>query len=44
MCIFKKMDDLVKQVAREVTYNGATYIRIPAGIRLFTELVIFGHA
>jgi len=38
----RKMNDLVEQVAREVAYNGAAYIRIPAGIGLFTELVIFG--
>jgi len=39
----RKMNDLIEQVAREVAYNGATYIRIPAGIELFTELVIFGN-
>jgi len=36
----RKMNDLVEQVAREVVYTGADYI--PAGIELFTELVIFG--
>jgi len=36
------MNDLFEQVAREIAYNGAAYIRIPAGIGLFTELVIFG--
>jgi len=36
------MNDLVKQIARKVEYKGIAYIRIPAGIGLFTELVIFG--
>jgi len=35
----RKMNDLVEKVAREITYNGAAYIRIPASIGLFTELV-----
>jgi len=38
----KKMDNLVKKVASEVAYNGAAYIRIPVGIGLFTEVIIFG--
>jgi len=38
----RKMNDLVEQVAREVAYNGTAYIRIPANIGLFIELVIFG--
>jgi len=43
MCILKKMNDLVQQIAREVEYKGAAYIRIPADLGLFTELVIFGY-
>jgi len=38
----RKMNNLVEQIAREIVYNGAACIRISAGIRLFTELVIFG--
>jgi len=38
----RKMDDLVEKVASDVAYNGAAYIRIPAGIGLFTEVIIFG--
>jgi len=38
----RKMNDLVEKTAREVAYNGAIYIRISAGIGLFTEVVIFG--
>jgi len=36
------MNDLVKKIVREIAYNRAAYIRILAGIELFTELVIFG--
>jgi len=38
----RKMNDLIEKVASEVAYNGAAYIRIPAGIGLFTEVIIFG--
>jgi len=38
----RKMNDLVEKVASEVAYNRAAYIRIPAGIGLFTEVIIFG--
>jgi len=38
----EKMNNLIKKVASEIAYNGAAYIRIPAGIGLFTEVVIFG--
>jgi len=37
----EKMNDLIEKVASEIAYNGAAYIRIPAGIGLFTEVVIF---
>jgi len=33
---------LVEQIACEVEYKRAAYIRIPADIGLLTELVIFG--
>jgi len=38
----KKMNDLVKKVASEIAFNGDAYIRIPAGIGLFTKVIIFG--
>jgi len=37
----ERMNNLVQKVASEIAYNGAAYIRIPAGIGLFTEVVIF---
>jgi len=36
------MNNLVKKVVSEVAFNGTAYIRIPAGIGLFTEVIIFG--
>jgi len=39
--LIERMNNLVKKVASEIAYNGAAYIRIPAGIGLFTEVVIF---
>jgi len=39
MCIRKMNDDLIEKVTSEVTYNGAAYIKIPASIGLFTEVM-----
>jgi len=38
----RKTNNLVEKIASEVVFNGAAYIRIPAGIGLFTEVIIFG--
>jgi len=38
----KRMDNLIGKVVSEIAFNGAAYIRIPAGIGLFTEVIIFG--
>jgi len=38
----RKMNDLIDKIVNEVAFNGAAYIRIPAGIELFTEVIIFG--
>jgi len=35
------MDNLIDKIVSEVAFNGAVYIRIPAGIGLFTEVIIF---
>jgi len=38
----RQMNDLINKIVSEVAFNGAAYIRIPAGIELFMEVIIFG--